>query len=136
MTGKEREDLDLIFYEPVNLKQWNMFEKVSGVGHIEPFLATKAMKIGDIILLHVGAQDKQYESGVYAYGTVVKGPYILEDHPEDYCNGKNSVDVSIKKIVYGHPLISHEGFKKYNKQFRTVHKIDECWYDEIMDMLK
>ena len=45
-----------IFYEPVNVNQWNMFEKVRAIGHIEPFLATKAMEKGDIVLLHVGKQ--------------------------------------------------------------------------------
>ena len=36
-----------------------MFEKVSGAGHIEPFLATKAMEEGDLILLHVGRQNRK-----------------------------------------------------------------------------
>ena len=56
-----------IFFEPVNLNHWNMFEKVSGVGHVEPFIATKAMEIGDMVLLYVGCQNKKYKSGVYAY---------------------------------------------------------------------
>lgn len=34
-----------------------MFEKVKSIGHIEPFLATKSMKIGDTLLLHVGTQN-------------------------------------------------------------------------------
>lgn len=61
-----------IYYEPVNLKQWNMFEKVKHIGHIEPFLATKSIEVGDVILLHVGAQDKSYESGIYAVEEIVK----------------------------------------------------------------
>lgn len=59
-----------MFFEPVNLLQWNMFEKVKTIGHIEPFLATKAMSLGDIVFLHVGQQDKDYESGIYAYGVI------------------------------------------------------------------
>ena len=37
---------------------------------------------------------------VYAYGKVVKEPFILEDHPEDYCNNQNTVDVEIIDIKY------------------------------------
>ena len=120
-----------IFFEPVNVNQWNMFEKVSGVGHIEPFLATKAMEEGDIVLLHVGCQNKKYESGIYAYGEIVKGPYILENSPEDYCNNKNTVDVRFEKIVYGSPILLHEECKDYIRQFRTVHCISEEYYPEI-----
>ena len=126
----------MIYYEPVNLKQWNMFEKVSGPGHVEPFLATKSMNYGDIILLHVGSQDKRHESGVYAYGKVIHGPYILTGHPSDYCNEKNTVDVRIIKITYGHPMITHEKFKCYTGQFRSVHQINEKWYDEILQIIQ
>lgn len=125
----------MLFYEPVNLKQWNMFEKVSGPGHEEPFLATNDMSIGDVVLLHVGAQDRRYESGVYAFGKVVHGPYILRDHPQDYCNGKNTVDVEIIKIVRSKPLMTHDECKKYIRQFRTVHRVNEIWYDEIQKKL-
>ena len=44
------------YFEPVNLNQWNMFEKVRNVGHVEPFLATKEMHKGNIMLLHVGVR--------------------------------------------------------------------------------
>ena len=88
----------MIYLEPVNLKQWNMFQKVNGPGHVEPFLATKSMDLGDIVLLHVGQQEKNYESGIYAYGTIIEGPLILTDHPDDYCNGKNTVMIRIDRI--------------------------------------
>lgn len=68
----------MTFYiEPINLRQWNLFDKVKGPGHVEPFLATRDMQIGDIVMLHVGKQDPAHESGIYAYGTVIYGPYIL-----------------------------------------------------------
>lgn len=125
----------MFYYEPVNLKQWNMFEKVSGAGHIEPFLATMSMECNDIVLLHVGQQDKRYESGVYAYGTVVKGPFILKDHPDDYCNEKNTVLVRFDAINYAVPLISHELCKGFIRQFRTVHQIDPEHYSLIEVLL-
>ncbi len=62
-----------IYFEPVNVNQWNMFEKVTGEGRVEPFLETKSMEEGDLVLLHVGSQTKQYASDIYAYGTIVKG---------------------------------------------------------------
>ena len=125
----------MIFYEPVNLKQWDMFEKVHGPGHVEPFLATKSMSIGDTVLLHVGSQDKTVESGVYAYGTVVEGPLILKDHPEDYCNNKNTVLVKITHIVKGRPLLTHDQCKEFITQFRTVHCIDPVHYKAILEAL-
>ena len=124
------------FYEPVNVNQWNMFEKVKSVGHIEPFLATSKMQCGDIIFLHVGSQNKKYESGIYAYGIVVNGPYILENHPEDYCNEKNTVDVEIKKINYSIPYVSHQECKDKINQFRTVHMLSEENGELLMKLLK
>lgn len=125
-----------IYFEPVNVNQWNMFEKVTGEGHVEPFLATKSMEEGDLVLLHVGSQNKQYASGIYAYGTIVKGPYILENSPEDYCNNKNTCDVKIDYICYGTPLITHEEAKDFINQFRTVHMIGEEHYNDILSLIK
>ena len=48
-----------IYFEPVNINQWNIFERVTGKGHIEPFLATKSMEEGDLVLLNVGRQNKR-----------------------------------------------------------------------------
>ena len=117
----------MIYIEPVNLKQWDMFREVTDVGHVEPFLATHSMVPGDLVLLHVGQQDKRYESGVYAYGTVVEGPFVLRGRPDDYCNGKNSVMVRIDRIERGAPIISHEACKGFTRQFRTVHAIDPAY---------
>lgn len=123
------------YYEPVNLNQWNIFEKVRNIGHIEPFLATSSMSVGDIVLLHVGSQNKKYESGIYAIGTIVKVPYILENSPEDYCNNKLTVDVRIDKINYSSPYITHNECKVFINQFRTVHKIDDKNYSLIEEKL-
>ena len=120
-----------IFYEPVNVNQWNLFEKVSGIGHVETFYATKEMKIGDSVLLHVGSQNKDYQSGIYAFGTVINGPYILRNHPEDYCNNRNTVDVRIDYICRGEPLFSHKEASGFIHQFRTVHRIEDRYYTFI-----
>lgn len=125
----------MIYFEPVNLKQWNMFEKVSGIGHVEPFLATQSMEYGDRVLLHVGQQDKRYESGIYAYGTVIKGPFVLRGHPDDYCNYKNTVMIRFDRISYTSPLITHDACTEFIRQFRTVHRIDPEYYDMIDNLL-
>lgn len=125
----------MIYFEPINLKQWNMFEAVKMLGHVEAFLATQSMAIGDTVLLHVGQQDKRYASGIYAYGTIIKGPFIWEDHPDDYCNGKNTVLVRIDRIDYTTPIITHEECKEFCRQFRTVHVIEPGHYSKIEDML-
>ena len=113
----------------------NMTIRGHGGTDVEPFLATQSMNLGDIVLLHVGQQDKNYESGVYAYGTVIDGPFILTDHPDDYCNGKNTVMIKIERIEYSKPFISHDTCKEFSGQFRTVHRIDPCFYDQIMQLL-
>lgn len=122
------------FFEPVNLLQWNMFDKVSGVGHIEPFLATSKMEVGDIVLLHVGSQDKSKISGIYAYGTIVEGPYILRNSPADYCNNKNTVNVKFDRIDIV-PIFTHDECKEFIHQFRTVHSIEEQYYNIIKSRL-
>ena len=114
----------MIYLEPINLKQWDMFRKVTGPGYTEPFLATKAMKPGDMVLFHVGQQDRRYESGVYGYGTVTTEPFIMKDHPEDYCNGKNTVMIRFDRLDYTRPIIPHASCKEFSGQFRTVHMID------------
>lgn len=88
-----------------------MFDNVKGSGHVGCFLATRDMQLGDIVILHVGKQDPAHESGVYAYGTVIYGPYILENRPAEYCNNKLTVDVRIDHIVYDTPIITHEQCK-------------------------
>lgn len=123
------------YFEPVNLLQWNMFDKVKSIGHVEPFLATKAMEIGDYVLLHVGAQCKAYTSGIYAVGTIINGPYILQNSPGDYCNGKSTVDVRIDKINYTCPFITHEDCKQFITQYRTVHHIKESTYKKLSSLL-
>lgn len=125
----------MYYFEPVNVNQWNIFEKVKKVGHVEPFLAVKAMEEGDTVLLHVGSQNKNYESGIYAIGTIVKAPYILENSPEDYCNNKLTVNVRIDKIAYGAPYITHEKSKKFIKQYRSVHQIKSEYYGLIEEMI-
>jgi hypothetical protein len=126
----------MIYIEPVNLKQWNLFEHVKKPGHLEPFLATKSMTIGDTVLLHIGQQDKRFESGVYAYGTIIKEPFILEGHPDDYCNGKNTVMVRIDQVDYTSPMITHDDCKEFSRQFRTVHAIEPCYYAKIEGRLQ
>ena len=111
------------FVEPVNLMMWPMFDKISGEGHIECFLATNSMKKGDILFLHVGSQVPNYKSGIYAVGEIISDPYILHDSPKDYCNEKNTVDVKIIKINFKEPYVSHDECKKYINQFRTWHKL-------------
>ena len=125
----------MYYFEPVNVNQWNMFEKVNNIGHVEPFLATASMNIGDIMLFHVGSQNKNYESGIYAVGTIVKAPYILENSPQDYCNNKLTVNVRIEKINYSYPYITHEECKAFINQFRAAHKIGEEHYALIEECI-
>lgn len=85
-------------------------------------------------MLHVEKQDKSKESSVYAYGTIVKEPYILTNSPGDYCNNKNTVDVKIKYISYGEPLIDEKKSKLIFFQFRTVHKLSIDSVDKLLEL--
>lgn len=124
-----------VYLEPVNLRQWNLFENVKGSGHVEPFLATRDMQLGDIVMLHVGKQNPAHESGIYAYGTVIYGPYILENRPSEYCNNKLTVDVRIDRIEYEKPIITHEQCKRYTGQYRSVHAIADSFNNNLKTAL-
>lgn len=125
-----------LYFIPVDIRHWNMFEVVRTPGHIESFIATKAMTSGDLVVLHVGQQDKTVKSGIYAYGTVISEPYIKNDAPGERCNNRLTVDVRIDAISFTKPYISHDACQKYIKQFRTAHRIDSAWHDEIMSLCK
>lgn len=122
------------FFEPVNLTQWNMFEEVKFVNHIETFLATKNMQLNDIVLLHVGKQSKMKKSGVYAWGIIVKEPYIYKGRIEEYCNNKLSVDVKIIYIKYDIPFVKTDNDKIF-QQYRTVHMLDANTISKLYALL-
>lgn len=125
-----------IYFEPVDIRHWNLFECVKEPGHIESFLATKTMHIGDIVLFHVGQQDKNVPSGIYAVGKVQTDPYIKKNVPDERCNNRLTVDVRIDSLSGAKPYITHEDCKKYIRQFRTVHQISDEWAAELMALLK
>lgn len=94
------------------------------------------MKSGDFVVIHVGQQNKAIASGIYAYGTIITEPYMKKDALGEMCNNRLTVDVRIDSINYTRPYISHEACQKYIKQFRTAHKIDSAYFDEIMFLCK
>ena len=124
------------YFEPININQWNLFNEVKGVGHIEFFLASKQMKIGDTLLIYVGKQSKSIESGVYAVGKIISDPLICQDEREKYCYGKQSVKVEILSINYNNPIINYQECKNFVSQYRTKHKINESYYNIIENKLK
>lgn len=113
------------FFEPVNLNMWNLFDKVSNIGHVEAFYATKDMKIGDIMFLHVGSQDSDYNSGVYAVGKIISMPHIYMENEDEYCYKKLSVKVEIIKYSRREPLVNYNDCKKYINQFRSHHMLEQ-----------
>ena len=113
------------FFEPVNLNMWNLFEKVSDIGHIEVFYATKDMKFGDIMFLHVWSQDSNYISGIYAVGKIISMPFIYMENDAEYCYGKLSVKVEIIKYSRRETLVNYDDCKKYINQFRSHHMLEQ-----------
>lgn len=124
-----------IFYSPIDVTKYNIFEKIKEPGIIEHFLATNDMELDDILLFHLGKHDSNYESGVYAYGKVVKEPYILKDHPEDYCNNQNTVDVEIIDIRDDKPFIPLSETKEFIAPYQNRHIISEQYYPFILEKL-
>lgn len=123
-----------LFYEPVNLNIWNLFDKVKGVGHQEYFLATQSMTVGDYILCHVGTQVSKYESGIYAVAKILEKPNIYLGDPTDFCYKQLSVKTEI--VVFSNtPIITHQLYSKYDLTFRSVHQIQEKYYDELRELL-
>ena len=94
------------------------------------------MHIGDIVLFHVGQQDKNVPSGIYAVGKVQTDPYIKKNVPDERCNNRLAADVRIDSLSGAKPYITHEDCKKYIRQFRTVHQISDEWAAELMALLK
>lgn len=124
-----------IFYSPIDVNKYNIFEKIKGPGVIERFLATNDMELDDILIFHVGKQNPNYESGVYAYGKVVKEPYILENHPEDYCNNQNTVDVEVIDIRYDKPFIPFSETKDFIEPYQSRHRISEQYHSFLLKKL-
>lgn len=125
-----------IFYQPVNLNQYDIFQQVKQCGHVEAFLATNEMKPGDLMLFHVGTQNiEKAKPGIYAYGEIVSHPYIYMDENDEYCYQKNSVDVKIFEIDYNKPLIEESDCKNIINSFRRRNKIDEKHYDFILNKI-
>lgn len=118
------------FYEPVNLLQWNMLEKVNNIGHIEPFLATSKMKVNDIILLHVGSQKPNVASGIYGVAKIIEFPNIYLGNKDDYCYNKLSIKAEIIKYDKS-LLLDHKNCTKFITQFRTVHQINPQYNLEL-----
>lgn len=130
----KKKDSINFFFEPINLNEWNMFKEIKSVGHEEYLLATKSMKVGDYILLHVGQQKSDVNSGVYAIAQIIENPAIYNGNEDEYCNGKLSVKTKI--IKYSNiPLLSHKDCENYITQYRSVHQINSLYNDELYNLL-
>ena len=123
-----------IFYSPIDITKCNIFEEIKDLESIFRVKSTKKMKKGDLVLLHLGKQDKNYPSGVYAYGKIVKEPYLLTDEPNDFCNNMDVVDLKILKINES-PFMFSEETDKFIQPYQTPHIIDKIYYNEIFNKI-
>jgi len=124
-----------IYFEPINLNVWDMFSKVKSNEHIETFIATKVMNVGDFLLLYVGSQKSEISSGVYAIARITTKLFILKDSPDDYCNNRRTVRAQIYKISFNKPIIDNRLCKQIFNQFRSVQRIRELSKIEIVKPL-
>lgn len=109
------------FYEPLDLKTWNIFEETD----LDVILkATLEMKVGDIVFLYIGNNTKQKKKGIYAIGKIISEPYIL-NKDEDYYNNKELVvDIELIKMETEKPLIPFEECKEEIMPYNGVHILD------------
>lgn len=123
------------YFESINLKRWNMFERVEKPGHEETFIATQSMRQGDVAVLYVGKQDPTVCSGIYALGSIVREPYLYLNHPEDVCNNKIVVDIRITRISYDKPIVDEDDCKRIFRQVRSVHVIPDDKAELLAELL-
>lgn len=124
-----------IYFGPINLNVWDMFNKINEIGQVETFLATKDMNVGDILLLYVGGQKNDVESGVYAIARITSNVFVLRENPDDYCNNKRTIKAEILKISYNNPLADENLCKQMFNQFRSVHRMKDLDQIELASVL-
>jgi len=125
LINREYKDLEKVnvYYEPAtSMEHWNLFEEIQKEGDTETFKATKDMKKGDIALVYIGNNSYGYENGIYAIAKVISNPEV--DESEE--GGNLRVLLRFDKISYDRPIISKEKLDKYNKQYQSVHRIDDA----------
>lgn len=93
------------------------------------------MHVGDFVLISVGTQDKNIQSGVYAVGVILSKPYILRGSPEDYCNNKLTVNVVNTRFYKDTPIINKDNLMKFSSNYRRANKISETYYDRLLKII-
>lgn len=124
-----------IYILPLRSKEMPLFEQIQTAGQVVQLPAARDMHLDDVVLLHLGNWHLSQESGIYAYGSVIYGPYILEGHPDHLCNNKNTVDVRVDRIEHDHPIITHEQCKRFTGRYRSIHAICDGFNDSIKALL-
>ena len=124
-----------VFNVPINPDRWKIFRKIKGIGHIEPFRATKDMKEGDLLVLNiVENKEENYHRGVYGFAIVVKEMYLLNDK-NDTLNGENVVDGKITHFKFDAPIIKFMHYHKYVKNDITPSMLEQEGKDYIINKL-
>ena len=123
-----------LFYEVVNVENWDFFKKIKSVGDVDNFFYVNGMNIGDKVIIHVARSENNNINGVYAWGTIIGNPKI-EKNKENYCYSKKAVDVRIEKFSHDKPLLNFEECKKYINNFRSTHEISEESAEKIISLL-
>ncbi|MCL2146334.1 MAG: hypothetical protein FWH52_00880 [Synergistaceae bacterium] len=113
------------FFEPINLRVWNIFIEICSFSYEESFYATKEMEIGDTVFFYVTKKNNRIPSGIYGNGIITKPPYTID-------NGRYMADVKIKYLRFDEPIIEFDICKRFLTQFRSVHRIDNDIMVELM----
>lgn len=123
-----------LYYESVNIEEWNFFENIKGVGDVNNFFYIKGMNKEDKVIIHISKSKNNDINGVYAWGTIV-GNAEIEQNPANFCYGKKAVNVRIECFSKDTPLLTHEVCKEYIKNFRSTHKLSEEAKNKIVELL-
>jgi len=114
------------FFEPIVLSDWYMFNEVCSFCQEVSFYATEEMQIGDMLFFYIAKKNSKIPAGIYGNGIIISNPN------KDNVETRLRVNVRIKYIRFDEPIINYDICKKYIRQFRDVHKIEDSIIIELM----
>ena len=125
-----------IYYQQQDATFWHENPDGKGVGIKDNFFATKSMHIGDLMLYHLGGQDKDVIPGVYAVGIIISEPYIFKDPRWTHDLWVDTVIVRFRSTEEK-PLISDEISKVFGGIYRVrkVGRIDNSLHELILNLI-
>lgn len=123
-----------LYYISVNIDNWDYFDKVDKVGYVNNFFYVNGMKKGDKAIFHISKNEEKGVHGVYAWGTIVGEPKVVDDK-NNYCYGKKAIDIRFDKFSKDKPLMTFDELSEYVNNFFGNKIISQEYQYEIVKKL-